>query len=178
LARNERLEARVAYAEGLAAMDFAAMGTPMRRFEELEHRRLESWSRMRGVVAQVECTGFHPRFVVSQLDCAELQAQTLTKVSTAPAAAWRTASRSTNRGCSPIAPARPRLPANQVRLLEIGARVTTSMRRAVVALSERLPAAGAVCSGPRVAASRQAEYGRRPSASDGHAMRLIPHRPE
>jgi hypothetical protein len=63
LARNERLEAMVAYAEGLAAMDFAATGTPVRRFEEPEHRTLDAWSRARGVVAQVEYAskGFNPR---------------------------------------------------------------------------------------------------------------------
>jgi hypothetical protein len=176
LAPNERRQAPFGYAQGLAAMRFAATGEPVRRFEEMEHRTLDAWSRTHGVVAQVECTarGFHPRFVVSQLDCAELQAQALTRTSTAPAAAWRTASRSNDWGCSPGAPARPRLPANQVRpccacvgcarmrtlrrpglertepgsapcdtirmrLLEIGARVTTWMRRIVVSLSQAFP---------------------------------------
>jgi hypothetical protein len=98
LARNERLQAPFGCAEGLAATQFSATGEPVRRFEELEHRTLDAWNRTLGVMAKVEstATSFNPRFVVGQLDCAALQAQVPMRISTAPAATCRTASRTGN----------------------------------------------------------------------------------
>jgi hypothetical protein len=176
LARNERLQALVGYAEGLAAMQFAATGEPVRRFEELEYRTLESWSRTRRVVAKVEYTaqGFNPRFVVSSLDCAQIQAQALYEDLYCARGDMENRIKEQQLGLFADRVSAPTLAANQVRLycasvgyvlmhalrrlglkgteleraqcdtirlrlLKIGARVTTSMRRIVVSLSEAFP---------------------------------------
>jgi hypothetical protein len=62
LARNDRLQALVGYAEGQAAVRFAATGERMRRFEELEYRRLVSRSHARrgGGPGRVHGQGFPP----------------------------------------------------------------------------------------------------------------------
>jgi hypothetical protein len=72
LARNERLQALVRDAETAAAMEAALGKESVRRFEELEYRTLDTWTRSRRVVAKVEYTpkGFNPRFVVTSI-CAE-----------------------------------------------------------------------------------------------------------
>jgi hypothetical protein len=176
LARNERLEAMVAYAEGLAAMDFAATGTPVRRFEELEYRTLDSWSRARRVVAKVEYTskGFNPRFVVTSLDCAEYRGAFLYEELYCARGDMENRIKEQQLGLFADRVSAPTIAANQVRLyfasvgyvlmhalrrlglrgteleraqcetirlrlLKIGARVATSVRRIVVSLSEAFP---------------------------------------
>ena len=176
LARNERLQAMVGYAEGLAAMQFAATGEPARRFEELEYRTLESWSRSRRVVAKVEYTarGFNPRFVVSSLEGAQIEARALyedlycargdmenrikeqqlglfaERVSAQTMAAnqvrlyfasvgYVLMHALRRLGLAGTELERAQCDTNSVRLLKIGARVKTSVRRVVVSLSEAFP---------------------------------------
>jgi hypothetical protein len=176
LARNERLQAMVAYAEGLAAMHFAATSEPTRRFEELEYRTLESWSRARRVVAKVEYSakGFNPRFVVTSLDRAQIEARPLYEDLYCARGDMENRIKEQQLGLFADRVSAPTMAANQVRLyfasvgyvlmhalrrlglrgtelergqcdtirvrlLKIGARVKTSVRRIVVSLSEAFP---------------------------------------
>ena len=86
------------------------------------YRTLNSWSPSRRVVAKAEWLpgtgGGNPRFVVTSLDRQTIAKQALrpsTKSCTAPVVTWRSASRSSNCGCSPTVPRRRRC-ANQLRL--------------------------------------------------------------
>jgi Transposase DDE domain group 1 len=176
LARNERLQALVRYAEGLAAMDFAATGEPQRRFEELEYRTLDSWSRSRRVVAKVEYTarGFNPRFVVTSLERAQIEARPLYEGLYCARGDMENRIKEQQLGLFAERVSAQTMAANQVRLyfasvgyvlmhglrrlglvgteleraqcdtirvrlLKIGARVKTSVRRVVVSLSEAFP---------------------------------------
>ncbi|HZL98683.1 MAG TPA: IS1380 family transposase [Planctomycetota bacterium] len=176
LARNERLQALVRYAEGLAAMDFAATGKPQRRFEELEYRTLDSWSRSRRVVAKVEYTakGFNPRFVVTSLERAQIDARPLYEELYCARGDMENRIKEQQLGLFAERVSAQTMAANQVRLyfasvgyvlmhalrrlglvgteleraqcdtirvrlLKIGARVKTSVRRVVVSLSEAFP---------------------------------------
>ena len=67
LARNRRLEARLAPALAAAKAELEASGAPVRRFEELTYQTLESWSRSRRVVGKAEYLPgkANPRFVVT-----------------------------------------------------------------------------------------------------------------
>ena len=61
--------------------------------------------------------GANPRFVVTSLERrGDGRRAACTRSTTAPAARWRTASRSSNSICSPIGPAPRRMRANQLRL--------------------------------------------------------------
>ena len=77
LARNERLEARVA--RQMQATKQAATGQPGRRFADFLWTTKDSWSRRRRVVAKAEWLGdkANPRFVVTSLKPAQYGARAL-----------------------------------------------------------------------------------------------------
>jgi hypothetical protein len=79
LARNERLVGALAAELAAAEADSLAQGGPARRFAELAWRTLDSWSRARRVVAKAEHLpkGANPRFVVTSLSAAVVDARTL-----------------------------------------------------------------------------------------------------
>ncbi len=79
LARNERLEARIAGEMMRAEMMGAATGGAARLFADFLWTTLDSWSRRRRVVAKAEwtTTGANPRFVVTSLKAREFGARTL-----------------------------------------------------------------------------------------------------
>lgn len=79
LARNQRLEAILAEPLAEAARRCAETGKPARLFHEFGYRTLDSWSRERRVVGKAEHTlqGTNPRFVVTSMGKARLDARTL-----------------------------------------------------------------------------------------------------
>ena len=79
LARNARLEARIAGEMIRAETASAARAAPARRFADFAWRTLDSWSRRRRVVAKAEWTGggANPRFVVTSLKAREYGARAL-----------------------------------------------------------------------------------------------------
>jgi hypothetical protein len=79
LARNERLVGAITAELAAAEADSLAQGGPARRFAELAWRTLDSWSRARRVVAKAEHLpkGANPRFVVTSLSAAVVDARTL-----------------------------------------------------------------------------------------------------
>jgi hypothetical protein len=79
LARNERLVGAIAEQLAQAEAESLAQGGPARRFADFSWRTLESWSRERRVVAKAEHLpkGSNPRFVVTSLSAAEIDARTL-----------------------------------------------------------------------------------------------------
>ena len=79
LARNERLVGAIADELAAAEAESLAQGGPARRFADFAWRTLDSWSRERRVVAKAEHLpkGSNPRFVVTSLSAAEIDARTL-----------------------------------------------------------------------------------------------------
>jgi hypothetical protein len=79
LARNERLVSAVADDLMVAEAECWIQGAPARRFADLAWRTLDSWSRTRRVVAKAEHLpkGSNPRFVVTSLPAAAIDARTL-----------------------------------------------------------------------------------------------------
>jgi hypothetical protein len=79
LARNPRLLAEIEAKLATAAAEHAATGAPVRRFEDFTYETLDSWSRKRRVVAKAEhlAKGANPRFIVTSLPMATIDAQTL-----------------------------------------------------------------------------------------------------
>jgi hypothetical protein len=79
LARNERLVSAVADDLMVAEAECWIQGAPARRFADLAWRTLDSWSRTRRVVAKAEhlLKGANPRFVVTSLRAAEIDARSL-----------------------------------------------------------------------------------------------------
>ena len=79
LARNERLVEMVQYHLGMAQCAHAATLSSERVYGELEYRTLDTWSRARRVVTRAEHSrhGDNPRFVVTSLDAAKIDARTL-----------------------------------------------------------------------------------------------------
>jgi hypothetical protein len=79
LARNERLVGTIAEDLAAAAAESLAQGGPARRFADFAWRTLSSWSRARRVVAKAEHlpNGANPRFVVTSLAAAAIDARTL-----------------------------------------------------------------------------------------------------
>jgi Transposase DDE domain group 1 len=79
LAHNERLVGAIAEQLAQAEAESLAQGGPARRFADFSWRTLESWSRERRVVAKAEHLpkGSNPRFVVTSLSAAEIDARTL-----------------------------------------------------------------------------------------------------
>jgi hypothetical protein len=79
LARNERLEERIAEAMGRAQEASLASGRPARVFADFLWTTKESWSRRRRVVGKAEWTagGPNPRFVVTSLKPDAYNARTL-----------------------------------------------------------------------------------------------------
>jgi hypothetical protein len=80
-------------------------GEPTRVYEEIAYRTLDSWSRTRRVVGKAEITerGENPRFVVTSLRLTASTPPPSTRRSTAPAATWRIASRSSSSVSLPTA---------------------------------------------------------------------------
>ena len=83
LARNARLVDRIGIALAWAEDEADTTGQAARRFAEFRWRTLESWSRKRRVVAKAEWMpgrgekGANPRFIVTSLKPAEIDARTL-----------------------------------------------------------------------------------------------------
>jgi hypothetical protein len=79
LARNQRLVGAIAEDLTTAAAESLAKGAPTRRFADFAWRTLDSWSRARRVVAKAEHLpqGPNPRFVVTSLRAAEIDARAL-----------------------------------------------------------------------------------------------------
>src|SRR5918994_1476536 len=79
LARNERLVGAIADSLALAEAESLAQGGPARHFADFAWQTLDSWSRVRRVVAKAEHLpkGSNPRFVVTSLPASELDARTL-----------------------------------------------------------------------------------------------------
>ena len=79
LARNDRLVGAIAEELAAAAAESLAHGGPARRFADLTWSTLDSWSRERRVVAKAEHLpkGTNPRFVVTSLGAAAIDARTL-----------------------------------------------------------------------------------------------------
>ena len=119
LARNARLEAKIApelaQAEAPGAGDAASRRGASRTSAG---RRWTAGSRRRRVVAKAEWTQgeANPRFVVTSLKPKATGAAISTSRSTAPAARWRTASRSARPICSRTGPRPATMRANQLRL--------------------------------------------------------------
>ena len=79
LARNQRLVGAIADDLATAELESLKQGVPARRFADFAWRTLDSWSRVRRVVAKAEHLpkGSNPRFVVTSLPASELDARTL-----------------------------------------------------------------------------------------------------
>jgi hypothetical protein len=79
LAKNARLTAAIAAELAAARRHSEQTGKPARRFKDFTWSTLESWSRLRRVVATAEWTGgaANPRFVVTSLTRAEHEAHPL-----------------------------------------------------------------------------------------------------
>ena len=79
LAKNGRLEKRIARALRKSRRRHLQTGQASRRFREFRYRTLHSWSRTRRVVAKAEylAKGANPRFVVTNLDVKTAGAQRL-----------------------------------------------------------------------------------------------------
>ena len=111
LARNARLVERDSPSSSPGPRTEAgATGRPARRFTDFRWSTLDSWSRRRRVVGKAEWTRgeANPRFVVTSLQRRrDRRPHASTSASTAPAARWRTGSRSASSTCSPTAPRPP-----------------------------------------------------------------------
>ena len=79
LARNTCLVRAIGAELHAAQLESNRTSRPARRFQELVYRTRRSWSRSRRVVAKAEHTGdkSNPRFVVTNLPVAEIDARTL-----------------------------------------------------------------------------------------------------
>jgi DNA-directed RNA polymerase subunit K/omega len=83
LARNNRLVQHIATELAWAEDEAEREGRPARRFSDFRWTTLDSWSRRRRVVAKAEWmpgrgdTGANPRFVVTSLKAADVDARTL-----------------------------------------------------------------------------------------------------
>jgi hypothetical protein len=79
LARNVRLVRAIGRELHAAELESQRTLKPARRFQELVYRTRKSWSRSRRVVAKAEHTGGkpNPRFVVTNLSQAEIEARAL-----------------------------------------------------------------------------------------------------
>ena len=79
LARNGRLLAAIEDRLAEAEAEHGATGQPARRFDDFTYAPLDSWSRERRVVGKAEhlAKGPNPRFVVTSLGAAEIDARTL-----------------------------------------------------------------------------------------------------
>ena len=79
LARNERLVGAITTELAASEAESLAQNGPARRFADFAWRTLDSWRRERRVVAKAEHLprGANPRFVVTSLSAAEVDARTL-----------------------------------------------------------------------------------------------------
>jgi hypothetical protein len=79
LARNERLVKKLHRPMQEAKQEWKKTGKPARRFREFRYRTRESWERGRRVVGKAEYMdkGANPRFVVTSLGAAEIEARSL-----------------------------------------------------------------------------------------------------
>ena len=113
LAPNARLKAVLAPEAWEAARLCRTTGKAARLFRDFAYQTETSWSRPRRVVGKAEHLpdGANPRFVVTSLAGKRSTPAASTKISIAPAARWKTASRNASSTCSPTArrrrPCRP-----------------------------------------------------------------------
>jgi hypothetical protein len=108
LARNDRLVAKIGRELKGAQKEASRAGRAARRFKDFQWATFESWSRKRRVIAKAEWTRGepNPRFIVTSR-AMRSRARPSTRISTARAGRWRTASRSARAICSPTARRRP-----------------------------------------------------------------------
>lgn len=79
LARNKRLEAKIADELAMVQARGLESGKPERSFQDFYHGTLNSWSRRRRVVAKAEWLpkGLNPRFIVTSLKPSRIEGRTL-----------------------------------------------------------------------------------------------------
>jgi hypothetical protein len=79
LARNDRLAKEIAWHMARAGTESRRTGQPARRFKDFQYTTLKSWSRRRRVIGKAEWTQgeANPRFIVTSLDRAEVEARHL-----------------------------------------------------------------------------------------------------
>jgi hypothetical protein len=79
LARNDRLVAEIEAELAWAEEDARASAKAARRFKDFRWSTVDSWSRRRRVIAKAEWTGggANPRFIVTSLKAAEIDARRL-----------------------------------------------------------------------------------------------------
>jgi hypothetical protein len=109
LARNPRLTAEIATEMAAAQAVAERTGKPARRFKDFRWSTLDSWSRIRRVIGKAEWTegAANPRFIVTSLTSAEIDARRLYERVYCARARWRTGSRNASWTCSLTAPRRP-----------------------------------------------------------------------
>ncbi len=110
LARNARLVAEIHNELAWAEDDALKSGKSARRFKDFRWTTLDSWSRRRRVVAKGE-SGPMARPIPASWSLrsspTKRPCENSTRTSIAPAARWRTVSRSARATCSPTAPRPP-----------------------------------------------------------------------
>lgn len=107
LARNPRLEKKIASALEEACLAGRASGEPARVFRDFMWSTKDTWSRRRRVIGKAEWTlkGSNPRFIVTSLKPKDYGARLCTRTCTARAATWKTGSRNASSISMLIAPA-------------------------------------------------------------------------
>ena len=143
LAKNARLLKRIRKPLHKAQRRHAASGKAARVFSEFRYRTLKSWSRKRRVVAKAErlAKGANPRFVVTSLSSAEIQARGLYE--DFYCARGEMENRIKEQQLDRLAgtkPARAQCGTIRARLLKIGARVQVRARRVWISMAMGHPA--------------------------------------
>lgn len=79
LSRNDRLVAEIGWHMARAETESRRTGEPARRFKDFQYTTRKSWSRRRRVIGKAEWTQgeANPRFIVTSLDRAEVEARHL-----------------------------------------------------------------------------------------------------
>jgi len=93
LARNSRLEDKIAPALEEACLSRHESGEPDRRFQDFRWADRDSWKRRRPIIGKAECMlkGKHPRFVVTSLSNRNGRPGLRMKICLALATRWKIA---------------------------------------------------------------------------------------
>ena len=107
LAKNDRLQQKIAEAMTQAEIEFNATGTPARVFKDFRYRTRNSWTCQRRVIGKAEFLdkGSNPRFVVTSLSPERLGARALYEDFYCARGDMENASRNSSWICSPTGPA-------------------------------------------------------------------------
>src|SRR4051795_2911613 len=108
LARNPRLTAEIETEMAAARAEAERTGKPARRFKDFRWSTLDSWSRIRRVIGKAEWTEgeANPRFIVTTLTAAEIDARRLYERIYCARGEMETVSRNVSWTCSLSAPRR------------------------------------------------------------------------